>query len=228
MAQNKLYIIKGKFQGSDVQFSDNDRLVFCFNPTEYTVAKKTAYAEAAVPGLDAPIIQFNKGDARTLSIELLLDTYTYDNGKDVRTEYVDKLESFLKVEGSLHAPPPCKVVWGSLVFIGLLENLSTRYVMFQDDGIPVRARATVSFKEYIPVALQVSMTPRSSPDRRKMHQVKRGEALWQLAYFVYGDASQWKEIAEANNVDNPRDVAPGTQLVIPPLEPSTGLFAYGD
>jgi hypothetical protein len=227
---DKLIIIKGKYQGADVQFSNGggDSFKVCFNPTEYTVAKKTGYAEAAVPGLDAPIIQFSKGDARTLAIELLLDTYTYDDGKDVRTEYVHKLESFLLVDGDLHAPPPCKVVWGSLEFVGLLENLSSRYVMFLDDGTPVRARATLSFKEYVPVSEQVAHTPRSSPDRRKLHQFKSGETLWQLAYVAYGDPARWREIAVANSIDSPRAVETGRYLVIPPLPPAKGLFADGN
>jgi hypothetical protein len=227
---DKLVIIKGQYQGSDVQFSpgERDRLEVCFNPTEYTVAKKTGYAEAAVPGLDAPIIQFSKGEARTLAIELLLDTCTYDEGKDVRTEYVQKLEEFLMVDRDLHAPPPCKVVWGSLEFVGLVDSLSSRYVMFQDDGTPVRARATVSFKEYLPVSTQVANTPRSSPDRRKVHQFKSGETLWQLAYLAYGDPARWRDIAEANGIDNPRAVKPGQHLVIKPLPHEEGLFANGN
>ena len=225
--KDKLIIIRGKFQGSEVEFSSqsSDAFKVCFNPTDYTISKKTSYAEAAVPGLDSPIIQFNRGEARILSIELLLDTYTYDDGGDVRTAYLQKLQSYLLVDGELHAPPPCKVVWGSLEFVGLLEDLSTRFVLFQDDGTPVRVRVTLSFKEYIPVSMQLSATPRSSPDRRKVHTLKRGETLWQLAYQAYGDPRYWKVIAEENNIDTPRKLTPGTGLVIPRLERNAGAFA---
>src|ERR1700689_350403 len=129
---SKLIFIRGQFQGSEPQFPfgpSEANFTVCFNPTEYTLAKKTSYAEAAIPGLDAPIIQFSKGESRTLSIELVLDTCTYGSSQDVRTEYLDKLESFLMVDSELHAPPPCLVVWGSLQFVGLLEDLSTRFVM---------------------------------------------------------------------------------------------------
>jgi Contractile injection system tube protein/LysM domain len=225
--KDKLIIIRGKFQGSEVEFSSqsSDAFKVCFNPTDYTISKKTSYAEAAVPGLDSPIIQFNRGEARILSIELLLDTYTYDDGGDVRTAYLQKLQSYLLVDGELHAPPPCKVVWGSLEFVGLLEDLSTRFVLFQDDGTPVRVRVTLSFKEYIPVSIQLSATPRSSPDRRKVHTVKRGETLWQLAYQAYGDSRLWKVIAEKNNIDTPRKLTPGAALVIPRLERKAAAFA---
>jgi Contractile injection system tube protein/LysM domain len=226
--RDKLIIIRGKYRGSHVDFSSRDgsaTFKVCFNPSEYTVTKRASYAEAAIPGLDSPIIQFSRGEARTLSIELLLDTYTYDDGGDVRTAYVQKLQSLLLVDGELHAPPPCKVVWGSLEFVGLLQALSKRYVMFQDDGTPVRARVSLSFKEYIPVDLQLSATPRASADRQKMHTLKRGETLWQLAYEAYGDPRYWKVIAEKNNIDTPRKLTPGKGIVIPPLERKAGIFA---
>ena len=151
MAENrdKLIIIRGKFRDTHVEFPSHDSsstFKVCFNPPEYTISKRTSYAEAAVPGLDSPILQFNRGEARTLSLELLLDTYTYDNGTDVRTKYVEQLQKFLLVDSELHAPPPCKVVWGSLEFVGLLEDLKKRYVMFLDDGTPVRARVTLSIR----------------------------------------------------------------------------------
>ncbi len=226
--KDKLIIIRGIFQGSAVQFPSHDSSAtfkVCFNPSEYTISKRTSYAEAAIPGLDSPVLQFNRGEARTLSIELLLDTYTYDNGRDVRSAYLEKLQSFMMVDGELHAPPPCKVVWGSLEFVGLLEDLSKRYVMFQDDGTPVRARVTLSFKEYIPVSVQLATTHRASPDRRKVHTLKRGETLWQLAYEAYGEPRYWRVIAKENNIDTPRKLTPGMGLVIPPLERKAGMFA---
>lgn len=225
--KDKFIIIRGKFRGGNAEFEGrggDDTFTVCFNPSEYTISKKTNYAEATIPGLDSPILQFNRGEARTLSVELLLDTYTYDDGGDVRQLYLEKLESFLRVDGDLHAPPPCKVVWGTMEFVGLLETLNKRFVLFLDDGTPVRARVTLGFKEYVPVSLQIAATPRSSPDRRKVHTLKSGEALWQLAYAAYADAGKWRVIADANEIANPRQVAPGTQLVIPPLPTEESVF----
>ncbi len=227
--KDKLVFIRGTMRGSQVEFSPEPSSMFrvCFNPSEYTVSKRTNYAEAAIPGLDAPLLQFNRGEAGTLAVELLLDTYTYGRQEDVRTAYVDKLETFLLVDRELHAPPPCKVVWGSLEFVGLLEDMEKRYVLFLEDGTPVRARVTLRFKEFVSVAMQLSRTPRSSPDRRKVHLVRRGETLWQLAYEAYGAARYWKVIAEANAIENPRVLTPGKRLVLPPLAPKVGMFAYG-
>jgi hypothetical protein len=229
--KDKLIIIRGRFRGSRAEFSAHDEgstFRVCFNPTEYTVSKKTNFSEAAIPGLDSPVIQFNRGDAANLSVELMLDSYTYGEVGDVRHLYLDKLRTFLLVDGDLHAPPPCKVVWGSLEFVGLLESMSQRFVLFLDDGTPVRARVSLSFREYQPVEMQLAATPRASPDRRKIHTMKRDETLWQLAYEAYGDPENWRLIAEANGISNPRLCQPGRQLVIPALPRPGGIFAGGD
>ena len=39
-----------------------------------------------------------------------------------------------------------------------------------------------------------------------------------MAYRAYGDAGLWREIAEANEIDDPMRLHPGTRLLIPALE----------
>jgi hypothetical protein len=40
-----------------------------FNPEEYTLNKDINYAQASVPGLSGPILQFVNGNLRTLEME---------------------------------------------------------------------------------------------------------------------------------------------------------------
>jgi hypothetical protein len=205
--KNKLLLIRGKWDGNKVKFDNNGGesvIAVSFNPTEYSIDKNNVFSEANIPGLGSPIIQFNRGNVRTLSLELLLDTYTDGKGEDLRTKYIDKFEKLLEIDGDLHAPPPCKVLWANLEFVGVLESLRKRYIFFLDDGTPVRARLTLTFKEYIPVEIQLKTSPRSSPDRRKTYLVKQGDSLWQISAKVYGDPGHWRTIAEANNIDDPR------------------------
>ena len=51
----------------------------------------------------------------------------------------------------------------------------------------------------------------------KTYTVKSGDTLSKIAKEVYGDAGQWKKIAEANKatVPNPDLIHPGDELVIP-------------
>lgn len=218
---NKLIIIKGKPEGKKAKFDEKDSeyvIEICFNPTEYSVDKNITFSEASIPGLDSPIIQFSSGRAKTLSLELLLDTYTYNKGEDIRKKYIEKLEKLIEIDGDFHAPPPCKVVWGNLEFVGVLDSMRKRYILFLDDGIPVRARVTLSFKEYIPVEIQIKKSPRSSPDRLKKYVIKEGDSLWQLSYKKYGEPYYWRIIAEANKIDNPISLEPGEEIDIPPLD----------
>lgn len=227
---NKLFIIRGKADGKNVKFDPKDKqtvLDVCFNPTEYSIDKTNVFSMAAIPGLESPIIQYSRGNARTLSIELLLDTYTYNGKKDVHKQYISKLETFLSIDGEIHAPPPCKIVWGLLEFVGVLQDMRKRYVLFLDDGTPVRARVTLTWKEYVPVDIQIKTTPRSSPDRRKIHTLKEGDSLWFIAYRAYGEPRYWKVLAEANNIDDPRRLEPGKQIVIPPLKKGSEIQSAG-
>src|SRR6266481_9570157 len=79
-----------------------------FNPSEYTLTKGAQIAEIAIPGIDAPILQFVRGQTQTLSMELFFDTTELGMGEapvlDVRilTEPVFQL---VKIQAKTHAPP---------------------------------------------------------------------------------------------------------------------------
>lgn len=53
--------------------------------------------------------------------------------------------------------------------------------------------------------------------KRKTYTVKRGDTLSKIAARkdVYGDASKWKKIAEANNIRDPKNISAGQVLKIP-------------
>ncbi len=224
-ANKKLKIVRGEKSGSSVQFDESverNVLALPFNPTDYSIDKKNNFASAAVPGLESPIIQYSSGDARVLSLEVMLDSYTYGQQQDLRDLYLAKIDRFLAIDEDLHAPPPCKVIWSSLQFVGVLENVKKQFVLFLDDGTPVRARVTFSFREYIPVEVQVREMPVASPDRYKLRTVREGEALWHIAGDAYGDARMWKVLANANSLDDPFRLRTGSKLLIPKLDYSRG------
>lgn len=45
-----------------------------FNPTDYQITRNLSYAEIGVPGLSMPLLQFVRGEAQTLQLELFLDS----------------------------------------------------------------------------------------------------------------------------------------------------------
>ena len=217
--------MRGKVSGSSVQFDESEEknvLSLPFNPTEYSLEKKNNFPSATVPGLESPIIQYASGDATVLSLEVMLDSYTYGQQQDLRQLYLLKIDRFLAIEPDLHAPPPCKVVWASLQFVGVLETVKKQFVLFLDDGTPVRARVTLSFREYVPVPIQVRESETHSPDKYKIRTVKEGEALWQIAAEAYGKPDMWKLLALANKLDDPLRLRTGSKLLVPALDYSRG------
>ena len=186
-----------------------------FNPTEYQIQKANTFAEIAIPGLETPPIQYVRGASEKLSVEVLVDTS--DTLDDVRVKYVNKLRSLMNLNRELHAPPIVSFTWDQQVFKGVLDSLNITYTLFTPDGIPLRAKMSLSMKEYRPVKIQVKENPTSSPDFDKTYVVQRGDTLSSIAFAVYRDSSTWRDIAENNDIRDPRSIAPGTVLALPRL-----------
>jgi nucleoid-associated protein YgaU len=47
--------------------------------------------------------------------------------------------------------------------------------------------------------------------------VSEGDTLGGIAHSIYGDATLWRLLAEANDIDNPLSLRPGQQLIVQPL-----------
>ena len=186
-----------------------------FNPSEYQLQKSNNFAEIGIPGLESPPIQFVRGAAEKLSLELLADTS--DTLEDVREKYVNKLRNLMRLNADTHAPPIVAFTWDTQVFKGVLESLTITYVMFSPDGVPLRAKLSVTLKEYRPAAVQFRESPTFSPDFDKTFVVRRGDTLSGIAGQVFRDPSRWREIARANDVVDPRRIRPGDALRIPKL-----------
>jgi hypothetical protein len=198
-----------------------------FNPERYTLSKGVQIAEIAVPGLDSPVLQFVRGQNEKVTLELFFDTTEHgmvDGVVDVRTE-TGKVYGLLKIDSETHAPPRCKLTWGdggqlfsygsSLEPRCLLESVSEEFTLFSPTGVPLRARLNVTFREYKTIEEQLAERPRHSADRDKVFVVRRGQTISHVAWLTYGDPAQWRPIAVANKLDNPRRLAPGTRLRIP-------------
>ena len=193
-----------------------DSIDVLFNPNAYTVAKTNQIAEAAIPGLEAPILQYVSGNTQTLSMELFFDTY--EEQTDV-TMYTDQIYGLLDIDPDQHVPPICYVTWGDFIFRGILDSVSGKFSLFFPDGTPARATLTVTFKEYIDVTVMVQENPNQSADHRKTRLVQTGDRLPAIAWEEYGDAAKWRPIADANGIDDPRNLEVGRRLIIPALSP---------
>ena len=195
--------------------SNTKAIEVLFNPAEYTVEKGNQFQSNALPGLAAPLHQFVNGNADSLTMDLFFDTFTDKQG-DV-TKKTQLFAKLLDIDAKIHAPPLVKFVWGRFQFKAIIERLSQKFTMFLDDGTPVRATLSVTFKEYKTVAEQLKEVGFQSADVTKRRVLGENEGLWWVAHEEYRDPDRWRLIAEANEIDNPRLLAIGRQLRLPPV-----------
>lgn len=219
-----------------------------FNPEELKLDQGNTFAEIGVPGLDTPPLQYVRGRARTLGMDLFFDTY--EAGADVR-DHTGPIVRLLDTRPDTHAPPVLLFSLGGFQFRCVLVDANQRFTMFLRDGTPVRAVLSVRFQEYAPVEAQVrrglfagSPTASAVADRAvaaagtvsravtgaasgttpetsgTTHVTVEGDTLCGLAAAYLGDPARWREIADANAVADPLTLTPGTRLVVPPRVPA--------
>jgi Contractile injection system tube protein/LysM domain len=181
-----------------------------FNPEEYSLDSANTFAEVGIPGLARPPIQYVRGNLRTLKMELFFDTY--EDRSDVR-EHTGKIVALLEKDPALKAPPILLFSWGMLNFKCVLDNVGQKFTMFLSEGIPVRATLSVTFKEYEEAQIEITHGLFVGPPT--VQNIVDGQTLSGIAGEILGDPGAWREIAELNNIDDPRKIKPGTPLIIP-------------
>ncbi len=210
-----------------------------FNPTELSFTKGAQFAEIAIPGIDAPVLQFVRGSSETIRVELFFDTTDESTAEHPRS-VTDKINAFynlVKQNPQTHAPPKCIFQWGPPLeqenqesapisrapfwFTCIVESVERRFLLFSPEGVPLRARVTVSMREY--KTLEEMIARLESADHTKARVLKRRERLDQVAMEVYETPAEWRRIAEANDIDDPRRILPGTILKIPPMIVSSAI-----
>lgn len=195
-------------------------LFVMFNPTEYGTERSVQYAKVAIPGLDAPVLQWVRGGGGNVTLELFADVTDamIDGvlaGPDVRMLFVEPLEQLTVQHRQLHRPPRVAVRWGfsTVIRSAVAESLSVTYRMFDATGRPVRATARLTLQEHTPATEQIAEL--ESPDLDTEVMVKSGDTLPRLAFQHYGDAKRWRVIARANGLVDPLDLEPGRTLIVP-------------
>lgn len=245
-----------------------------YNPTELSWDKGAQIAEIAIPGLDAPLQQFVRGQAEKLTLELFFDTTDHGTGKGAVsvTTLTDRIYQLIKIEPSRHAPPICTFIWndqfpgsslegnagstasgtlagsvgGAVSAIGavagavssaaaaiagtasgnqrrngfrcIVESVKQKFTLFSPEGIPLRATLSVALREYKTLDEQLAQLNLTSPDRTHSHVTRSGDTLSSIAAQYYRSAGDWRSVADANGIEDPRRLTVGAFLSIPPID----------
>lgn len=218
---------------------DGEEISVLYNPQSYRQTRQNMYAQIPLTGGEAPIVQFRSGGCSILEFELFFDSLSagseiggkmmekakfiansllpsLSNTIDVR-DYTGKIYELMHVCESAHRPPLLKVEWSSLQFVGFLESCDQQFTKFDESGTPVRAIMHCRFLEWVDLEKNAGMNPLGSPDTTKFRTIHQGDSLWAMSVKEYGESGQWREIARANGVSNPRRLRAGDTLVVPAL-----------
>ena len=191
-----------------------------FNPASYSISKSADWSEnKSDHTLDSPLLEWKGGKSLKMDLDLHFDTY--ESGDDVR-DLTMPIEELSMVNDETHGPPLMKFHWGGYIKVRgssevtwLMTSFSTSYTMFSEKGIPVRAEMKVSLTEFADEKTQKDRIRLQSPDHEKAYRVQPGDTLQAVANQAYGDPTLWRPIASANNIEDPRSLAPGVVLRVP-------------
>jgi nucleoid-associated protein YgaU len=189
------------------------------NPNEITLSYEMEYDSAQGAGTTNSRMSFKKVKPGDLSLTFFLDG-TGANGRpaDVQ-QMVEQFQTVTGYNGNIHRPNYLKVMWGKIqVKRCVLKSASIAYKLFKPSGVPLRAVITAAFTDNADDQTRVALAQDQSPDLTHVRRVKAGDTLPGLCEQIYGDPRLYLKVAEANGLDDFRRLAPGTQILFPPLE----------
>ncbi|MCI0489630.1 MAG: LysM peptidoglycan-binding domain-containing protein [Blastocatellia bacterium] len=206
---------------------NGDQFTVLFNPTEYSIEEGNTWEEQKRER-QKPELQFTSQSLKKLSMELFLDTY--EQKEDVRI-YTSKMSALLVVTvddgNNGKRPPKVELSWGPadpnpstsiFPFVCILESLKQQFTLFTGEGMPVRAKLSVAFKEFRSPTEQAQDPPRAGSFPDQTYTVKTGDTLSSIAATQLRDPFKWRLLAEANEIDNPRILEAGRILIVPAIE----------
>lgn len=206
------------------------------NPEKYTQVHKTEYKQEQASGNSGTDPKFTRSLPADLNLELLFDrtgvlvhygedpeadsddTVYKDHGNGI----IDDLENFKKAvfdyNGEEHKPNYLIVSWGSLLFKGILTELSIEYKLFKADGTPIRAVANVKLISHVEAEKRAAGENNQSPDLTHYRKVKDGDTLPLMTHRIYGDSKYYLEVARQNKLVQFRKLKVGQEIFFPPIQ----------
>jgi hypothetical protein len=152
-----------------------------------------------------PMSDWVAGEHPRMPLPILLDGFR--ENRSVQQSF-DRLEAMARKKGQKR--PPTVSIAGPVHHtdvVWVIENIDWGDSYRNDDGVLVRQPATLELMEFEPGDV-VTSSQRArdlavfGPGSR--YNVRAGDTLMKIAARKLGDADRWKEIAELNNLRDPR------------------------
>jgi len=191
-----------------------------FNPFEYTVSKTNSYEQKSKNRSDVPQVEFKGSGPQVLKLSLVFDTFeTKENLTETTRKLWKLMESKTRSDSNKNKkvpPPEVAFEWGIFRFVAVITEMSQKFILFNKEGTPVRAKVDITFTQHKDLEDYKKTNPTSGGGEvNRVWRVTSGDRLDLIAYSVYGDATKWRRIAEANKILDPLRITPGLELLIP-------------
>ncbi len=203
-------------------------LDFEFNPSQLSMSRRAQWQSTPTAALrDGVVPEFMGPEPRELSVEIFFDRSDDPDSNDVM-KMVESLFRCCEVtSASIAAKQPSTpwviFQWGSFKtarFHAYVASVEATYTLFGTTGMPIRATCQMQLHEIPSDTLGQNPTSGALTARR-VHRLVAGDTLQSLAWREYGDATVWRAIADANGIDDPAQLTPGTELMLPAVEEVT-------
>jgi hypothetical protein len=166
-----------------------------YNPTELSLNKTVVLLG------QGSNIQFQRVDDDDLTVSLFFDTYEQQTDVRAKTNKIVALTQPTVGNAERREPPVVVFTWAGPLFVGMISKLDQKFTMFLSSGVPVRAELSVTFKSVL--TKEEDQRAQGKFNCRQLWRVKENDRLYLIAQQALGDASQWRLIAEGNNIYDP-------------------------
>jgi hypothetical protein len=189
-----------------------------FNPATLKVNYSNQKAGGDQPS-GSPVQFVGKGTTK-LTLELVFDTTILEKQgpggppPDVRLK-TQEIFNFMKPtpkgkgKKQQFIPPGVRFQWGSFLFDGVVDSMDENLEFFSSSGVPMRATVSLSLSQQ-ELQFQVGTAEAEAAGTSPFEEAKAGDSVQQMA--AKAGNPDWKNVALANGIENPRMLAPGTLL----------------
>lgn len=203
-----------------------------FNPTSFSVKHEHVFQCHQGSNTSTKRALYSYSRPQEINLDLVIDgTGVGDFGittlvglgtKSVKEQVQDFLELCFYMDEELHEPKFLTLEWDALDnFAGRLKSVDITYNLLDRNGEPLRAELATVFVADLALEKRVRKEGKASPDVTHTRIVRGGDTLPLLTKEVYGSSSHYLKVAEANGLDDFRNLRPGQRLLFPPLEGSS-------
>ncbi|MGC6493303.1 MAG: LysM peptidoglycan-binding domain-containing protein, partial [Myxococcota bacterium] len=241
----------GSEKASFTNLHTNKTFQVQFNPKEFVYNDTTNWKPKG--NRARPSLTYEKGSPATVSFDLYFDTTrggddvdaTYVSALRDLLEQTVRIKKGTKVASTSSSggdaqcspgeadpgeakkdtfrPPYVRFSWGKFEFTCVVQKLGVTYMAFRPDGVPVRAKVSVTLMEHRSTKFGdggtwgsgVSGISKSGLDATRQVKVAAGDTLSNIAAKA---GVSLEVIARANGIENPLELEVGIEITIPGSE----------